>query len=225
MERKKLKIKKLSEKELIEHHRKNTFKCKRCLMAFPDAEQLKQHREDMHGEYEENDHLWDARRKETNGWRSPPRKEWITNIGKFTYWYNPWRNEYYMYKLGIGIISNKFYPHGEDEERRTTEMIIADENSDYYKIWRDVITGNKKIPKETIRPKLQTLEPLDKKEAKQTGEYHICKSCNRLVRIIWQGDLQNQIICPKCGNSIFKERLPEEHVLEVICDYSLPLRL
>jgi len=196
-----IKLIKRTEAEELERHRKNRFKCSRCNGVFLTDEELQTHRVTMHGEYQQNDKLRDNRSKKIQpSWRDPPRKEWITKVHKETYMYNPWKKEYFQYKLGVGIITNEFYHNAKD--KTYTEQCFCDENSEYFKIWRDIVSKTKgAIPKEPFKSKLTPLKwSKPPSSVKIPRGYIICKVCYHPIRVhkpLKKED--NMLICPCCG--------------------------
>lgn len=139
-------------------------------MRFPSDEELQSHREYQHGEFIQNDYLRDIKVKD-NTQRVPPKNQWIIQLSDTKSWlWNPWRKEYFMYILGVGCISNELYPdkyficedkqRQENERKRMKEMIICDEDSNYFKEWRDILTNSKPLKGEpTPRPKMYPMKP------------------------------------------------------------------
>jgi uncharacterized C2H2 Zn-finger protein/DNA-directed RNA polymerase subunit RPC12/RpoP len=198
MRSKKIKIIKRTEVEEIERHRKNRFKCQRCSDVFPEAHLLETHRIEQHGDYEINDTLRNVKNKES--FREPPKTEWVIPISDTkSWWWNPWRHCYFMYILGIGVISNDFHQDKKDKNR-LKEMIICDESTQYFRTWRDILFEGQQIRGEpTPKPLMKPLPKFTLPDGViLTKGYHICKNCNHIIRVI----IGNHYRCKRCNHLI-----------------------
>ena len=168
--------------------------CSRCHALLEDEKLLQKHREYMHGECSCNDHL----RKNKKGAGEnviyhPPKKDWKRRFKKQTFIWDCWDGTYYQYELGIGLIDD-------------LDIVVADENSKYYKTLIKIINNNtplSKIGKQPPKTKFSSLpsNQLPAKPIKIPKKSSLCKNCHRIIRI-YGPKPTNLLICPNCNTKI-----------------------
>jgi len=132
-------------------------------------------------------------------WIVPPRNEWIVTIGILTYIYDPWEQKYYLYKQGTGLLND-------------LDAVVADENSDYYKMLLDIINRNLSVPQQQPNkpfPKKynQLVElgiaegTISKLEKNLPSGQYICHVCGKVL-IVTRGVATNLLLCPRCNWNI-----------------------
>jgi hypothetical protein len=171
--------------------------CIRCNSPFDTEELLQNHRLYSHGEISSVDKLRDIKGKDS--FREPPKTDWVIHLSEEkSWWYNPWRHYYYMCVLGVGCISNSLYPDKKDKNRMK-EMVICDESTLYFRIWRDILFENQPIRGEpTPRPTMKPLKKETPKDIPLPRSYIYCENCYHIIRII-RG---NHYRCKKCYHLI-----------------------
>ena len=129
----------------------------------------------------------------------PSRNEWIVTIGTCTYIYDPWRQKYYIYKLGTGLLDD-------------LDSIVADENSEYYKTVLKTIDDNVPVPGQPRKPLKQKYKTpsVDKKTITKVQQnlpagHHICYGCGKVI-IVTGPKATNLLLCPRCNGNISEER-------------------
>jgi len=207
-------------KEEVDVQRKklnSKHKCKYCNNhIFESKELLEQHLAEAHGRFSKEVHreargidptihsiymqFYGGEKKPDpkTSWRHPDRKDWNVQLGNINYWWNPWSMEYCQYKLGIGVISNDLHYVKDEHHDGMVEMVIADENSDYYKVWRDLVAGDrKKIPAEPTKPKMHPIPFKKYIEDELPANYLECKVCGKAISVLLVSN--HTILCGGCG--------------------------
>ncbi len=175
--------------------------CPRCNAICDTEELLERHREYLHGEYSINDEKYKRYEKAKKGRKlaiqvekHPPRKDWIIKTPtKLMFMWDCWDGCYYIYHKGIGLIND-------------LDVVIADENSEYFKTLMKII--NKELPLSKIVP--QPMKPkshgipqvqLPKKMKKLPKDCILCTKCNQIIKVHgpW---ITNLCLCPNCGGKL-----------------------
>jgi len=175
--------------------------CPRCNAICDNEQALQEHRKEMHCEYPKRDELAKQKKLHIHMGRYPQRDDWITKLttGQ-TYIWDCWDGCYYQYRKGIGLIDD-------------VDMVIADENSDYFKEPMKVInrkTGVSDIKPQPQKPKPYSVPPNKpiKIAKKYMKEFKQCGYCNSLIRIIGPQST-NLIICPDCNRNLYERKETE----------------